>query len=382
MSGQFYADLPPHPLTPSALLADQERFLPVPDDWHVVLTDIKGSTRKVALGLHEEINLVATGSIIAALNIAYADHLEIPFFFGGDGATLLLPISLHDPIMHALTEHRANTARNFDMELRVGSVPVSEVYRHGASIRIAKMRRNAAFSIPVVLGEGLALAESIIKAADFAAELPLSEESELNLEGMECRWDRVGPPGKTSEVVCLLVNARANEAAAATFRKVLEHIEAIYGPQQRRNPISVERLRLKATLGKIGTETRVKRGRPDRAYQVRTWLATLFGKLYIRLFRSGGAYLDALVQLTDTLVIDGRINTVISGTAEQRRALVRVLDQLETKGEITFGLHVSGESVMSCYVRNREDQHIHFVDGSDGGYTQAAKMLKGKLPSR
>ncbi|MFT5165733.1 MAG: hypothetical protein ACI8P3_000961, partial [Saprospiraceae bacterium] len=40
---------------------------------------------------------------------------------------------------------------------------------------------------------------------------------------------------------------------------------------------------------------------------------------------------------------------------------------------------VSQESVMSCYVRNRDDQHIHFVDGSQGGYTQAAIMLKKKL---
>jgi len=43
-----------------------------------------------------------------------------------------------------------------------------------------------------------------------------------------------------------------------------------------------------------------------------------------------------------------------------------------------FGLHSSPESVITCYVRNRIEGHIHFVDGSSGGYTHAASMLKGK----
>jgi hypothetical protein len=39
-------------------------------------------------GLHETINLVATGSIVAVLNIAYKAKITVPFFFGGDGAYL------------------------------------------------------------------------------------------------------------------------------------------------------------------------------------------------------------------------------------------------------------------------------------------------------
>jgi Protein of unknown function (DUF3095) len=37
------------------------------------------------------------------------------------------------------------------------------------------------------------------------------------------------------------------------------------------------------------------------------------------------------------------------------------------------------DHVMLCYVHNVDDGHIHFVDRSEGGYTQAAKMLKRKL---
>ena len=85
--------------------------------------------------------------------------------------------------------------------------------------------------------------------------------------------------------------------------------------------------------------------------------------------------------MSDTLIIDGRINTVIAGTSEQREKLNAALDKLESAGEIIYGQHVSNESVMSCYVRNLNDTHVHFVDGAEGGYTKAAAMLKKKISS-
>lgn len=83
--------------------------------------------------------------------------------------------------------------------------------------------------------------------------------------------------------------------------------------------------------------------------------------------------------MSDTLVIDGKINTVISGTRAQRKALQDFLNEMESEGQLYYGMHLSRASVMSCYVRDFKDSHIRFVDGSEGGYTQAAKMLKGKL---
>jgi hypothetical protein len=83
--------------------------------------------------------------------------------------------------------------------------------------------------------------------------------------------------------------------------------------------------------------------------------------------------------MSDTLVMDGRINTVISGDKIQRFQLLKALDELEQAGEVLYGIHVSGDSVMSCYVRDLKDGHIHFVDGAEGGYTRAARQLKTKL---
>ena len=85
--------------------------------------------------------------------------------------------------------------------------------------------------------------------------------------------------------------------------------------------------------------------------------------------------------MSDTLVIDGKINTVISGTAQQRELLEAALSKIERDGEIFYGLYVSNESIMSCYVRNMDDRHIHFVDGAGGGYTHAAGVIKQKIIS-
>ncbi|WP_218152362.1 DUF3095 family protein [Mucilaginibacter sp. OK283] len=53
-----------------------------------------------------------------------------------------------------------------------------------------------------------------------------------------------------------------------------------------------------------------------------------------------------------TFVIDGRINTVISGTSRQRQRMEELLIKMEANSLIWYGLHISNASVMSCYVRN------------------------------
>ena len=94
----FYTRLPVNQISLSDLLMEEHLFFKVPANWHVLITDVKGSTAAVANGLHETVNLVATGSIVAVLNIAFKENLTVPFFFGGDGATFIVPPSIVDPV--------------------------------------------------------------------------------------------------------------------------------------------------------------------------------------------------------------------------------------------------------------------------------------------
>ena len=377
-SDVFYTRLPVNEIPLRDLLTEEHLFYRVPETWHVIITDIKKSTLAVEQGKAETVNLLATGSIVAVLNIAYKAHLTVPFFFGGDGATFIIPESILTVTLQALRIHQENTEKNYRLNLRVGSVPVSDIYKEGHLLRITKLRASQLFSIPVVLGDGLTYAEKIIKGENYSLDLTSSKLSALDLSGMQCRWDKIKPPQDYDEVVSLIVTAKESEKQAEAFKKVIDKLDEIYGEAERRKPISVPMLKLKSTLEKISQEMRVRFGGYRPIYLLNKWITSLLGHFYFRT-RKGRQYLVQLVDLSDTLVIDGKINTVISGTLQQREQLIAALNELETQGFIHYGLFVSKESIMSCYVRNLNEDHIHFVDGSEGGYTKASVMLKRKF---
>ena len=377
---KFYSELPVNKISVSDLVANKSLFTKVPENWHVLVADIKNSTLAIKNGKHYEVNLVATGSIVAVLNIVYSQNISVPFFFGGDGATILVPSKYLKYAMSALEKHRENTLNNFGFELKIGHLSVKEIYKDNIELIIAKAQINDIFNIPVVLGNGLQYAENLIKKED-----PIKKENfridqlPLNLNGMECKWDKIKPPEETQEVVSLIVTGCGNQDPSKIFSEVLKAIDEIYGSPNRRKPISVKRLQLKSGFQKINSEMRAKLGRFDTFYFLKNLVKTNFGKLYLKNSKAGVKYLQKLVELTDTLTIDGRINTVITGTSEQRVSLISFLDHLESSNKIKYGLYVSQESVMSCYVRNMSTaEHIHFVDGADGGYTRAANSLKTK----
>lgn len=380
-SSHFYSNLTEYRQSIPKLLQKEELFADLPSDWHVVLTDILDSTQSINSGNHEVVNLIATGSIIAVLNIARDSNISIPFFFGGDGATLLVPAVILNDCLNALNEHQQNCYDNFDLFLRVGSMPVAEVYEKGFRLKLAKGKINEHLSIPIILGGGLHHVENVIKGENDSYNSPKMLKNILNLEGMECRWDRIKPPEEQHEILSLLVNSCNRDDQGPVYKSILEKIEKIYGSHKKRSPISIAGMSLNSTLDRINSEMKIKHGSRNYKFLLKRTFSTAVGKFYLRFNKEGQEYLNTLVELTDTLVLDGRINTVISGIKAQHDELEQFLSELESNGDIQFGTHRSKESIMSCYVRDRKDQHIHFVDGGDGGYTKAAGVLKTKFSS-
>lgn len=374
----FYSRLPVNTIPLSDLLTEDHLFYKIPPSWHIIVTDIQNSTKAVMDGKHQTVNLVATGCIVAVLNVAGKKDTLIPFFFGGDGATFIIPPGLLDSTMMALHQHSENTLANFNLNLRVGYIPVAEVYAADHELRISKLKVSSLFDIPVLLGDGLSYSENKIKktAETFSAEIDVNYD--LDMSGMQCRWDKIKPPAINFEVISLLVIAKDGIQQATAFRSVIQAIDEIYGNTEKRTPISIDKLRLKSTFGKIGAEMKARLGRFNAFYLIKNTAATFLGKLYFKT-RKGKEYLHSLVDASDTLIIDGRINTVITGTAAQRERLENTLTALENNGQILYGLYVSNESVMSCYVKNLSNHHIHFIDGADGGYNRAAGILKAKM---
>lgn len=378
MSDHFYADLPVLDQPVGSVINSYELFTNIPIDWDIVLTDIRASSTAVSEGLHRTVNLIATGSIVCVLNIAHARAVTVPFFFGGDGATFLVPGKYVHEMMETLWAYREQMQDIFGLTLRVGHVTVNEIYGAGQTLKIAKYGTSPNFAIPLVIGNGLNYAEQLIKGGDRINPIRYPGNFEVNLRGFQCRWDQIAPPNNREEVVTLIISASDLNDQGPAFSKVLTALDNIYGLPRNRQPISESTLRNNSTFRDVGTAMMVKTGCRNWYEILHEKFSLAYGYLFFRTPK-GKDYLSALVEMSDTLVIDGRINTVISGSAGQREQLLPVLNKMELDGEIIYGMHVSNASVMSCYVPDHMDGHIHFIDGLGGGYTQASRVLKAKM---
>lgn len=378
----FYRDLPFFKL-PLANLFKEENFSDVPATWHVIITDVKNSTAAVATGKHNDVNLAAAGSLIAALNVARKRNVEVPFFFGGDGSTLLVPESLHSEAMVALVAHSLNCKTSFGLEMHIGSMPVAEIVAANRWVRLAKLEIDSAYSKAIAIGDGLRFAEQRIKGAVRDADaLPLN--AELNLTGLECRWNKVKPPADEAENVCYLIEAADPQQQPAVYAALFTTIENIYGDLQKRNPLCMEQLRPLFSWQKLKKEMLAKFGKMKPGYFVNAFLRSLYGNFSFKYdWNIGGVkakeYLAQLIAHADTFAVDGRVNTIICGTGEQHRQFLDYLSAEEKKGLLIYGHHNSKESIMTCYIEARDQKHIHFVDGADGGYTEASKEFKSKM---
>lgn len=378
---KFYQKLPTHTILLQHLLQEESLFEPLPADWYVVVVDIEKSTEAVENGFHHDVNLVATGSIIVVLNKLKEKYqnLTIPYFFGGDGATFLVPPLLWEEIASTLLNYRRHVQQNFDLNLRVGALPVEDIYDQQIQLKIAKLKLNDYLTIPVVLGNGMKYSEALIKTQYKRQEDQSQDVRPVDLTGMECRWNEIAPPEDEEKILCLLITCPQESEQGRVYQEVVAEMDRIFGRLEERQPISVGRLKLSLTIAKLRREMYVRVGKYDIVYLLKSWLISFIGRYYFKVFKEGKKYLFKLSQLSSSLMIDGNINSVISGTPHEIEQLISYLQEREAAGDLKYGTHITHSSIMSCYVLDLKKNHIHFVDGTEGGYTTASKMFKAKL---
>ena len=377
---KYYAKLKSSSETLINLLADESSFSDVPNTWHVVVVDIQNSTQAVAEGKHHQINLTATGAIISVLNTIRREkqNIEIPYFFGGDGATFIIPAKLLNKIILVLENYSLHIKGNTNLILRVGHVSVENLTAQKSSLKIAKHQLTEQLTIPIILGNGLKKAEEIIKNTFVENNITEFKEDLLNLEGMECRWKQINPTQTKNKVLCLLLDAVNETDQSAIYRDVLIQMDTLFGNFKSRQPIKSNKLKLNYSISNIWEEMKIILVKKNWLYLFKNWISTLVGSLYLNLTRDGKHYLKQIGQLSHTFMLDGMINTIFTAEENKIDLFIDYLNQLEKDKKIIYGIHITHASVMSCYVLDRKTKHAHFVDGTEGGYTVAAQMLKMK----
>lgn len=362
------------------LLADESYFSNIPNTWHVVVVDIKNSTKAVDEGRHQQINLTATGAIISVLNTIRKEkkNIEIPYFFGGDGATFIIPALVLKKVTLVLENYSLHIKKNINLLLRVGHISVANLVTQNQNLKIVKHQLTNQLAIPIVLGNGLKKAEEIIKSTFVEIEAIHFNKELLNLEGMECRWKQIKPTQTQNKVVCLLIDALEETNQRDIYRDILTQMDALFGTFKDRQPIKPNNLKLNFSIYKIWEEMKISLANKNLMYLFKNWIETLVGKWYFNMSENGKQYLNQIGQLSHTFMLDGMINTVFTAEQSKIKLFIAYLNQLEKDKKIMYGIHVTHASVMSCYVLDRKTKHAHFVDGTEGGYTAAAKMFKIK----
>lgn len=371
----FYRDLPG--FSDFTEIAQLDRFRPAPDDWRLILSDVVDSTAAIEQGRYRDVNALGTCSIVAVLR-AVGD-LELPYVFGGDGAVVLIPPQGEAPARKALGLLSATAERIFGLNLRLGMVRVSELRRAGAELLVARFRLSDQVSLAMLAGGGVDLAERWIKGSEggrFAVLPGSSSERGLPdfLHGFQCRWEPI--PSRWGEMVSVLVVPRG--PSLQERHEVLEQVIRFIGaldPQDKGRPTANRPLKMETAAGRLKVEARLL-GKSAGWGAVRN-------RFTQPLLRSGWkGYLEALVNHTDYRKFDDTLRMVLDLPRDSRRSLEAFLGGLYREGRLFFGLAQSSAAVMTCFISRYEGEHVHFVDGADGGYALAAKAMKAQRAAR
>jgi hypothetical protein len=102
-------------------------------------------------------------------------------------------------------------------------------------------------------------------------------------------------------------------------------------------------------------------------------------KLKVPAFDSEG-YKKEIANNTDFRKFDDTLKMVVDCSNQQMADILHYLEELKAKGQVFYGMHTSSEALMTCLVWSpSNNQHVHFIDGSDGGYAMAAIQLKAQM---
>lgn len=360
-------------------IADQSRYLPVPDTWLLGLSDVVSSTAAIAAGKYKSVNMAGAAVISALSNaVGHGDH---PFVFGGDGASFAVGPDHAETARKALAATATLVREEFELELRIGLMPVSAIRAAGHDLRVARFAPSPNVAYAMFSGGGLAWAEAQLKAGLVALE-PAPAGTRPDLTGLSCRFE--ASPAKRGLILSLIVRPGADGHSArygALIRAVLGRIESSAGmasPVQDGGPP----LGWPPTGLSLEVRTQHRPGR-FRFLQHLRLLARSAGAAF--LFKSGlsvgrfnpGTYLAELVANTDYRKYDDGLRMTIDCAPALADAVEAMLVEAAAAGTAIYGLHRQEAALMTCFTPSvYQNDHIHFVDGAAGGYAAAAADLK------
>jgi len=360
-------------------VADPALYKPLPGGWMVGNADVVKSTQAKAAGRAKAVN-IAGASVIAAVTNALGGE-EIPYVFGGDGASFAVPRALADAASAALAAVALWATQDLELPMRVGMVPIEAIREAGFDVCVSRYAASPHVRYAMFAGGGLRWAERQIKLGRFV--LPEAPEGvRPDLTGLSCNWEAI--PNSLGVILTVMITpevafddlrfialvAQINRLLAD--RNVARCPLPTQGPPFRWPPTGLELLAI--VQRRPGEWAWVRKAR----LAVETFLAAciLWSGLKVGDFEPA-KYRREIVENADFRGYDDGLRMTIDCTLAQSERIEALLKQARADGIARYGLHREDSALLTCIAPlPTQSDHVHFIDGASGGYTLAAMQLK------
>ncbi len=365
-------------------VADPTLYRALPDGWALALADIIDSTGAIDSGRYKAVNMAGAGVISGLLN-ALQRH-DLPFIFGGDGAAVAIAPSQIDAARQALSKVQAWVADDIRLTLRAAVVPVSAIRKNGFDVRVARFQASDDVSYAMFSGGGNHWADEQMKSGHYLISAAESG-SRPDLTGLSCRWNPI--EAARGKVVSIIALPGPNTDPLA-FRGIVAEIVALANEDGRGgHPVPVEGPPLGFIREGLVLEAKALSGYRDSLSQIRKGAWVLFQTVLIAVLytfkKTVGRfdpvqYKRSVASNTDFRKFDDGLKMTVDVDPDTLKKIKARLEGASREGICFYGLHEQDTALMTCIVPSPLSRdHMHFVDGGDGGYAKAATHLKAQM---
>ena len=201
------------------------------------------------------------------------------------------------------------------------------------------------------------------------------KQEESSFDRISCRWN----PIKSHQgiILTLMIKAKSFE----NYKSIQESLERIIGSDEKKiNPVKVDEMDYMKLAQIYKRETKYDTSQLSLS-SIKRKVEILFCFFIFKLFRPFQSkrlykYTQSMSKHTDYRKFDDILRMVVDCSQEQVKEIIKILNGIS---DIKYGYSCSDHALMTCLVFGlNEGEHIHFIGGANGGYTEAAKMMKSQ----
>lgn len=354
-----------------------ELYRDVPYNWFIVTTDIKGSTKLTDAGKFNQISFISSLCLLGVLE--EINDIDIPFSYGGDGITFLIPPKYLERVSKTLTFAIYFAKERFNIDLIAGIVPITEVLRHRHKVKVLKIKLDEGLYHPVFSGGGMSFAEKLIKTSEeFRLRDVIPSFPDIDF----INFISSDISAEQSDIISLLVKTSESVDEGQTYNEVLNVIRMIFGTETNRKKYNTKRsTRLKKIHEKIVLNTKFqlyKNRQKDKVSFLKHYFHNSKKYIHERYSSNSEEFNSDAFKNSDMEKFDDMLRMTLVGNLTQKQQLEAFLYRLYEDKKLAYGLSINNNAYLTLRLK-RNKQNYFLIDGSNAGYTQAAKELKNRL---